>query len=57
MTIYIHFEANILTSKYKFYNFLNFNPSSDIIAKIGSKKVQICISCAKGDRRIKVIPK
>ena len=33
---------------------LKFKSSSDvIIAKIGSKKAQICISYAKGDRRIK----
>ena len=33
-----------------FSNF-NFNPSSEVIfAKIGSKKAQIWISCAKGDK-------
>ena len=56
--IYRNFEANILTSKYKFHKFWNVNSSSNIIiAKIGSKKAQTFISYAKGDRRIKIIPK
>ena len=56
--IYRNFEANILTSKYRFHKFWNFNPSSDIIsANIGSKKTHICLSWARVDRRIKVIPK
>ena len=57
-TIYRNVEANILSSKYRFHKFWNHNPSSDAItAKIWSKKAQICISCAKGDRKIKKIPK
>ena len=44
ITIHKNFEANILTSWYRFHWFWNFNPISDvIIAKIGSKKTQICI--------------
>ena len=44
--------------KYRFHKFWNFNLSSDvIIAIIRSRKTQICISAAKGDKRIIVIPK
>ena len=55
--IYRNFEASVLTSKYRFYKFWDFDPSFDvIIAKNGSKKAKICTSCAKDGRRIKVIP-
>ena len=58
MTIYWKLEANTLTSKYRFHKFWNSNSSFNItVVKGGSKKDQICISCAKGDRRIKVMPK
>ena len=56
--LYRNFEANILSSKHWLHKFRNLNLSSDIIIdKIGPKKTQICVSCAKGDRGIKVIPK
>ena len=39
ITICRNFEANILTSKYKFHKFWNFNPSCDrTIVKIGEKR-------------------
>ena len=42
-----------MTSKNRFHQFGNFSPSSDVvIAKIGSKKDQMCISYTKSDRRI-----
>ena len=53
ITICRNFEANILTSKYKFHKFWNFNPSCDrTIVKIWKKKAQICIPCAKSDSRM-----
>ena len=58
ITIYRIFQVNILTSKYRFHKFWSCNPISDaIIAKVVSKKAQICISRAKFDRRIKMILK
>ena len=51
--IHRNFEKNTLASTNRFHKFWNLNPGSDIvIAKIGS---QICISCAKVDKRIKAI--
>ena len=49
LTIYGNFEANILTSKYRFHRFWNFNFSL-ILIKVGLETAQICISSAKGDR-------
>ena len=58
VTIYKNFETNILISKHSFLKSRKFNPSFVImIAEIGLKKAQMFISCAKGDRKIKVIPK